>query len=365
MTTLLQDKHHILPAAELTEAVQDARNRTLALVADLSDSRLSVPLIETVNPFLWELGHTAFFYEACLLRTLDGIRPLMTGADDLYNSFTVEHDSRWGLALPTRDGTLQYMAQVHQLVLARLDGAQPDAVDTYLNLLAVLHEDMHGEAFTYMRQTLEYVAPDLQGLIQPLPAADVVGDGPLWGDTEIPGGVYQLGAATQDPFVFDNEKWAHPVQVEPFHMARAPVTNAQFAEFVEAGGYQRRDLWDYEGCVWLSKTGAQHPTYWYRGGGGGQRRHFDQLVPLEEHAPAVHVNWFEADAYCTWAGRRLPTEAEWDMAASAEPGADGHRAEDRRRYPWGHEPPTADRANLDSRAMGCVDVGAFAAGDRV
>jgi len=77
-------------------------------VADLSDSRLSVPLIEIVNPFLWELGHTAFFYEAFLLRALDGIKPLMEGADDLYNSFTVEHDSRWGLALPTRDGTLQY-----------------------------------------------------------------------------------------------------------------------------------------------------------------------------------------------------------------------------------------------------------------
>ncbi|MBU10454.1 MAG: hypothetical protein CME13_21110 [Gemmatimonadetes bacterium] len=354
-----------MPVAELKATVEDARQRTLALVADLDDTQMSVPLIEIVNPFLWELGHTAFFYEAFLLRALDGIEPLMDGADDLYNSFTVEHDSRWGLELPSREGTLQYMERVHQLTLERLDKVEPDAVATYLNLLAAFHEDMHGEAFTYMRQTLEYCAPDLGDLAVLAPATSEIGGGPFPGDVDIPGGVHQLGAPADQPFVFDNEKWAHPVEVDPFQIARAPVTNAELAEFVEAGAYKKRELWDYEGWVWLNRTGAQHPIYWTRSNDGGwQRRQFDRAVPLQEHAPASHINWFEADAFCTWAGRRLPTEAEWDLAASAVPSANGGGiSQTKRRYAWGDDPPVPHQANLDSRSMGCVDVGAFAEGD--
>ena len=116
----LEDKHYTLPATELAGVVQEARQRTLALVADLDDVQLSVPLKESVNPFRWELGHTAFFYEAFLLRLIDGTGPLLEGADDLYNSFTVEHDSRWGLPLPSRKGTLDYMARVQEVALARL-----------------------------------------------------------------------------------------------------------------------------------------------------------------------------------------------------------------------------------------------------
>ncbi len=362
--TQLEDKHYTLPGAELGRMVKEARQRTLALVADLDDEQLSVPLMEILNPFRWELGHTAFFYEAFLLRVLDSIGPLLEGADDLYNSFTVEHDTRWGLSLPSREGTQEYMDRVQELTLARLDRYQPNAAETYLYLLAVLHEDMHGEAFTYMRQTLDYARPDLKGAGAPESLAGEVGGGALPGDVRVPGGMYQLGASPDLPFVFDNEKWAHPVEVDPFEIALAAVTNGEFAEFVEAGGYLQRDLWDYEGWVWRTRVGAQHPIYWSRGDGGWQRRDFDRLVRLEEHAPVVHVTWYEADAYCTWAGRRLPTEAEWDMAASAEPNGDGRGiAEYKRRYPWGDEPPEPHRANLDSRSMGCVDVGAFASGD--
>ncbi|MDE2485626.1 MAG: SUMF1/EgtB/PvdO family nonheme iron enzyme, partial [candidate division NC10 bacterium] len=233
----------------------------------------------------------------------------------------------------------------------------------YLYLLSVLHEDMHGEAFTYMRQTLEYPAPKLS-IAEDGSSARELGGGPLPGDVEIPGAVFQLGATPDLPFVFDNEKWAHPVEIAPCRIARAPVTNGEFVEFVSDRGYLWRELWSPQGWVWRTKTGAQHPLYWHRGQSGWLRKHFDRLVPLEAYAPVIHVNWYEAEAYCQWAGRRLPTETEWEMAAGAEPTPDGTGITwKKRRYPWGDEPPTPEHANLDSRMLGCVDVGAFAAGD--
>ena len=359
----LEDKHYELPATELIELVADAHERTLQCVADLDDAQLTVPLLEIVNPFVWELGHVAFFYDVFLLRLLEGSDPVMAEGDDLYNSFKVDHDDRWSLPLPSRAETVDYMRQLMELVVERLNSHQPSAVETYLYLLSVLHEDMHGEAFTYMRQTLRYPEPAFAGA-RTGSTPDGLSGGPLPGDVEVPGTVFQLGATPDAPFVFDNEKWAHPVEVPSFKIARVPVTNAEFAAFVEDGGYLGRESWSTQGWIWRTKTGVQSPIYWRRGERGWLRRHFDKLVPLEEHAPVIHVNWYEAEAYCNWAGRRLPTEAEWEMAASAEPANDAKGVTGRkRRYPWGDEPPSADRANLDSRFLGCVDVGAFPSGD--
>ena len=348
-----------LPASELVQRVLDAGKRTSRLVQDLDTEQLTVPMLEIVNPFLWEMGHVAFFYEVFLLWPLGRTEPVLDGAEDLYNSFTVDHDDRWHLPLPSREKTFDYMRRISDMVTSRLDSRDPTPLETYLYLLSVLHEDMHGEAFTYMRQTLAYSDPKLT------PGRPrKVGEGPLAGDAEIPGGIYSLGATRNDPFVFDNEKWAHPVQVAAFGIARAPVTNAQFAEFVEDRGYLRRELWSCQGWSWRIKAGAERPVYWTRGTNGWLRRNFDRLVPLEACAPVVHVNWYEAEAWCNWAGRRLPTEAEWELAASAEPTSDGSGITSRkRRYPWGEDAPSPDRANLDSHFVGCVDVGAFPSGD--
>src|SRR3970282_1501934 len=145
--------------------------------------------------------------------------------------------------------------------------------------------------------------------------------------------------------------WAHPVPVAPFCIARAPVTNEEFLRFVERGGYARREFWSYEGWRWRTRSGAEHPAYWRRRS-GWERRHYDRSPPLEPHAPAIHVNWYEAEAWCAWAGRRLPSEAEWELAASAEPAAGGALAPTKRRYPWGDDPPDAARANLDGQRLG-------------
>ena len=357
------NKQFKLPSEHLVQLVNDARERTLELVADLADEQLTVTKLEIVNPFRWELGHVAFFYDVFLLRVLGSDGFLLEGAENLYDSFKVDHDDRWALPLPTRKETSAYMRRVFDQVVDRLGSHEPNGDETYLYLLSVLHEDMHGEAFTYMRQTLEYPEPQFS-IAQEKSIHIDIGSGPWPGNVEIPGGIFQLGATSDLPFVYDNEKWAHPVEVSPFRMARAPVTNSEFAGFVEDRGYLRRELWSHQGWVWRVKTGVEHPVYWERGVNGWLRRHFNKLVPLEEHAPVIHVTWYEAEAYCRWADRRLPTEAEWELAASAGSTPDGKGVtEHKRRYPWGDEPPSPDRANLDSRLLGCVDVGAFPSGD--
>lgn len=346
---------------ELAAWVRDARLRTLELVADLSDEQLLGPRLPIVNPLLWEIGHIAWFQEKWVLRAAGGQAPLRADGDSLYDSAAVAHDTRWDLPLPSRAGTVAYLISVRDRILERIEQGKLTESERYFITLAVFHEDMHTEAFTYARQTLGYPAPVFSSL-DPSNAGET---GPLPGDVEIPGGHFLLGALPEQAFVFDNEKWAHPVEVRPFAIARAAVTQAEFAEYVEGHGYRQREFWSEPGWRWRASLGAEHPIYWHREAAGRWlRRDFDRWVTLEPHRPVVHVNWWEAEAYCNWARRRLPTEAEWEVAASAEPVQLAKELADvKRRFPWGDGPPAPERANLGWRAMGAVDVGEFPAGD--
>ncbi len=334
--------------AEVAAMLQDARQRTLALMEDLTDAQLRVPLLPIINPILWEIGHVAWFQEKWALRHLRGASPVLAHGDALYDSAAVAHDTRWDLKLPSRAETLAYMQEVLDRVLERLPKELTER-EAYFHWLPVMHEDMHDEASTYTRQTLGYAPPNF-GHPPPAPAAN----DDVNGDVELRGGEFLLGAPQGEVFVFDNEKWAHPVRVAPFRIARAPVTNAQFADFVDDAGYQRRELWSDDGWAWREKAKAEHPVYWSREGSGWLQRHFNQVRPLPKTQALIHVNWFEAEAFCRWAGRRLPTEAEWELAAATL---------EKRRYPWGVSPPAPAHANLDARALDCVPVSAHAAGD--
>lgn len=339
--------------------LDDARQRTLRLAGNLSGEQLMGPRLPIVNPLLWELGHLAWFHEYWILRHLDGHAPFLPQADALYDSSAVAHNTRWDLPLPSITETLDYMQAVQEALHRRLR-ARGDLLperDVYFHLLTIFHEDMHAEAFTYMRQTLAYPAPDA------VPATRAPA-GPLPGDVDVPGGTFLLGAKPEDGFVFDNEKWAHPVTLSAFRIARAPVTNFQYLQFVEDDGYRRREFWDEDGWKWLAGTGLQAPVYWRRDAGRWLMRHFDQWVAPELHAPVMHVSWHEAQAWCRWADRRLPTEAEWEMAAACELSTDGRGVMPRkRRYPWGNEPPASPHANLDAAVCGTIDVAALPDGD--
>jgi len=265
--------------AELIRDLRAARERTRRVVDDLAGSRELGPKLAIVNPPRWEVGHVGWFQEFWCLRQGSEARPsILPNADALYNSATVPHDSRWSLPLPSFADTLAYRNEILERVVQQLENG---AADPYFAELALRHEEMHAEAFHYTRQTLGYPAPKVS-----------FGEWPS-GDAEFPGGLFRLGAPRDQDFAFDNEKWSHPVVLEPFRIARRPVTNGEYRKFVEAGG--------------------KAPAYWK----DGKLRRFERWIPIPPDEPVMHVSWHDAQAYCAWAGRRLPTEAEWECAALA------------------------------------------------
>ncbi|MHB1844061.1 MAG: selenoneine synthase SenA [Deltaproteobacteria bacterium] len=339
-------------AAQLT----DARRRTLALLEDLSDAQLVVPKLPIVNPLLWELGHVGWFQERWLARHAYGQPPQRADSDALYDSRKVAHDLRWERPLPSRAETLRELANGLAALLGRLDG-DPGEPPRYFFHLATFHEDMHGEALVYTRQTLGYPGP--AGATPPGRSESSRAEG----DVEIPAGTFSLGSPRGQPFVFDNEKWAHPREVAAFAIARTAVTQAEFADFVQSKGYERPEHWSPEGWSWRTKVAALAPLHWRREGTQWLRRHFDRWLPLEPDLPVTHVSWFEAEAFCRWAGRRLPTELEWEVAAVSEPDGRGGLGASRRRFPWGDAPPSPATASLDGALSGPRSVHDLGAGD--
>lgn len=344
----------IAPAALANELIA-SRARSIQITHDLRGEQLFGPKLAIVNPPLWEIGHLAWFQEHWCLRYRgpDSIaESILPGADALYDSAKVAHDSRWDLPLPDLAQTRAYQTEVLERVLRRLEPEPENAGLQYFVQLAIFHEDMHAEAFHYTRQTLGYV--------DPFPANDTTtaSNAHTKQDIELPGGPFMLGAPAGDAFVFDNEKWAHEVRVVPFRIARTPVTNAEYLEFVGSGGYLQRKWWSDEGWTWRAGTGSQAPCYWVRQGQSWQQRRFDRTIPLQSDHPVIHVNWHEAQAYCRYAQRRLPTEAEWEYAAAWDASAGK-----KRRYPWGDAPPVSMHANLEGGDVAGVD--AYSQGDTV
>lgn len=234
--------------------MSDARRRTLELYADLTAEQRLGPLLAIVNPPQWELGHVGWFQEHWVLRTARGQPPIARGDDAIYDSSLVAHDDCWSLPLRGWDATRAHLVELERRVVDGLAG-DIGAEEDYFVRLAVFHEDMHGEAFLYTRQTLGYGLPPVSGM-----GAVPAGGGPLPGDARVPGGRTALGARPgADRFVFDNEKWAHEVELAPFAIARAATTEAEMAAFVDDGGYGREDSVERRGLA-LAGAGRRAPS---------------------------------------------------------------------------------------------------------
>ena len=345
-------------AQALAQRLREARARTLMLAADLTGEQLLGPVLTSVNPPLWEIAHLGWFQEYWCLRYRhenDLAPSLIDAADSLYDSARVPHATRWTLPLLPFDAVLRFTGDVLERVIERLQREPENAALRYFAELAAAHEEMHCEAFTYTRQTHGYAAPRS-------PAVNLPPGGPWAGDVALAGGDFLLGAPPDDGFVFDNEKWQHAVALMPFSIARAAVTNGEFAGFVDDAGYARRELWSDAGWQWRESVAAQAPVYWVKAAGEWRQRVYAEIVAIPPHAPVMHVNWFEADAWCRWAGRRLPAEAEWEAAAATGKDA-ASSAAGQRVYPWGTAAPDPAHANLYGVCGAVAPVSAFAAGD--
>lgn len=356
-------------SATLAVWITDARERTLAVLDELDDVHLELPpYLPTLNPFRWEVGHVAWFHDYFVIQQGMNLETTDVDARNIYDSAAVGHERRWRQEPVPRTQLREYSNAVCDRIIEVLASAEPTPELRDLVLLAVFHSDMHSEAFCYMRQALGLPAPSAAAeSTDSTVSADSADSAELGemtkdGDVAIPGGEFRLGAKDADAFAFDNELGAHVVELPPFEIARLPVSQAELAAFADAGGYQAEALWSPVGWRWRQALSVEQPCYWRRDGGGGWvRRSFDVWRPVEPELPATHLSWYEADAWCRWAGRRLPTEAEWEAAASGMAGQDsfaGHR-----KHPWGEALPSTELANLDGRVLGCVPRSAHPAGD--
>lgn len=314
----------------LASALQHSRRRTLVLLAACERAlgpELQVPCTGELNPPRWEAGHIGWFADWWIARnpqrhlgtaahpeaTRQPARQARRGqdADACYNSSTVPHDRRWHLPLPDLDTTRADLADSLRDTLDHLVKAPDTDPGLYFFRLALFHEDMHAEAAVYMAQTLGF-DPGEAGHPN---AADAPGAtaGAATPQIQVPATGWTLGH--QGPgFAFDNECGTSQVAVSAFEIDAAPVTWGAFLPFVESRGYAQRRFWSDAGWAWRETTGAQSPRYLRRAPHGWVQQVFGRWQPLDTAAPVCHLNAFEAQAWCAWAGRRLPTEAEWEVA---------------------------------------------------
>jgi len=305
-----------LAGAALAAALRDARATTRARVDDLTDAQWQVPRQPGVNPLAWELAHVAWFAEFWILRGphrvgADGLvhaerPPRIAGPDDLHDSARLPHAARWSAPLPSRQEVLRMLdAQLEACIAAIPDRADDAAL--YFHRLALFHEDMHGEAFAWLRAALGYAAPAEASLPR------IAARAPLRFD----GGAVCLGSsAGHGGFAFDNEMPAHEVVLAPYEIDAAPVTAGEYRRFVDAGGYDEARFWPGAAGDWRARHAQPHPARWRRGRDGWETRWFDRWQPLDPERPVIHVSAFEAEAWARWAGRRLPSAAEWELAAT-------------------------------------------------
>jgi iron(II)-dependent oxidoreductase len=326
------------------DALAEARERTLALVVPLSDADVEAQHNEIMSPLVWDLAHIAAYEELWLVHRHGGeplSRPELAA---MYDAFETPRAVRGDLPLLDRAQALAYLADVRGRIPVE---------DSFLHDLVVRHEDQHQET---MLQAIELArlspAPAVPRRDRPDPPGDHSGLEPVL----VPAGPCELGAP-EGRFAYDNERPRHRAELPAFRIGRTPITNATFLHFVEGGGYERRPWWSDEAWAWKEEYDITHPEGWAHGPTGWRRWTIDGWAPLHPDEPVVHVSWFEADALARAHGARLPSEAEWEKAATWD-----QETGQARDYPWGEEEPDATRANLDQGMLGPAPAGAYPSG---
>ncbi len=347
-----------LTPGEVARLLQDARERTLLLIAPVPEDELMNQHDRLMSPVVWDMGHIAHFEELWLVRNLEG--PVQFGEmPGIFNPFENPRSVRGQLALPRLADTLDHMACARRMVLDRIVDGDTGAADPqllaggYVYRMVAQHEYQHNETILQALQLKDedgarYRAPRA---IVPPAGRPVAADAD--GMVRFPGGTVPIGTDDRTA-AYDNERPRHPVQIAPFRIGAWAVTNGEYARFIADGGYDTRSLWSEAGWKHRQEANLTAPQFWEMRDGQWWTRSMDAETPVDPHRPVCHVCWYEAEAYCRWAGGRLPTEPEWEAAASWDPATGTQRA-----YPWGDEAPGPLDANLDQLAFQTAQVGAY------
>src|SRR5687767_982314 len=342
------------PRASIVKLLTEARDRTMLLVDGLSDEDLHRQHDPLMSPILWDLGHVAHFEELWLTQNLDGTIEF-SEMPGIYNPFEHPRAERAKLPIPGIATMREKLAEIREKALTRLsrvnlDDPNPLLAGGYVYNMVLQHEYQHNETILQTLQ-LKLGEPYHPPVRTPVPEI-VMDQSELTDMVRIPAGEYSIG--TDDRLVaYDNERPRHRVEVSSFRIDRAPVTNGEYMEFMNAGGYRDPRLWTDAGWKWVSQSGAAAPAYWKRDGDGWVARTMDRTGAVDERRPVCHVSYHEADAFARWAGKRLPSEAEWEIAASWD------EREGALLYPWGDDPPATTDANVDQLSFDTAAVGAY------
>jgi gamma-glutamyl hercynylcysteine S-oxide synthase len=337
--------------------LQEARERTRFLLEGVSEKDLAVQHDSIMSPLIWDYGHIGNYEELWLLQKAHGKVLSKRELYDMYDASLHPREERPSLNLLDWASANRYLDAVRKAVLEVLEDANFDADDPLLKdgfvyNLIIQHEHQHNETMLQTLQLKKGEGYKPEARVE-LPAGGTIKEEMV----TVPGGEFIMG--TDDRVrALDNERTAHVMYLPDFLIDTTPVTNAAFAEFVEDGGYERPELWKSAGWEYIKEESIGAPKHWYQPEPHSwwtERFGFDE--PLNPAAPVVHVSWYEADAYARWAGKRLPTEAEWEKAASWDP-----LTGTKRLYPWGNDEPTAAHANLDQLSFSPAEVGAYPAG---
>ncbi len=345
---------HPAPVKEhIAGLLEEARVRTLLLLSGLTDEDLHQQHDLLMSPIIWDLGHIAHFEELWLTKNLDG-KIEFSEMPGLYNPLEHPRATRASLPLPSLEEMKTRMTEIRERVLERLQHQQFDERNPLLRNALVYHmvlqhEYQHNET---MLQTLQLKLGDPYHPPQRYPIPP--GSAETIRMVSFPGGTVTIG--TDDAsWAYDNERPRHEIALPPFAIDAFPVTNGQYAAFIDDGGYEDKRHWSKAGREWLAQSGARAPKYWEGELGSRVERNMDRVAPLDPNRPVCHVCYYEADAFARWSGKRLPTELEWETAAAWSPSSPP------RDYPWGEETPDADRANVDQLTFQTAPLGAYRA----